>query len=97
MAISFGDSKKKLTQEQDLPVAMTMSDEIETMAVSVYSASDDFTRSGKYKWYDQYEDSAYSTIDKLKNIKMDDNQINLTQEDNSQFIPFEMPRYYRWR
>ena len=94
MAISFGDSKKKLTQEQDLPVAMTMSDEIETMAVSVYSASDDFTRSGKYKWYEQYEDSAYSTIDKLKNIKMDDSQINLTQEDNSQFIPFEMPRYY---
>ena len=94
LAISFGDSKKKLTQEQNLPAAMTMSNEIETMAVSVNSASDNFTRSGKYKWYDQYEDTAYSAIDKLKNIRMDDSQINLTQEDNSQFIPFEMPRYY---
>ena len=29
-----------------------------------------------------------------KDIKLDGKQFNITQEENSQYIPFEMPRYY---
>lgn len=101
MAISFEESRKKfesaIANEAAEPAMLASFEEVEVAAaepVMQAVVGDDFTRSGKYKWYDQYEDSAYSIIDKLKNIKMDDNQINLTQEDNSQFIPFEMPRYY---
>ena len=49
---------------------------------------------GRYKWYTAYHDDNYSTIDELKNIKVDTSQINITQEENSQYIPFRMPRFY---
>ena len=61
--------------------------------VETYTA-DSFVRSDKYLWYDEYFDDKYSTIDENKNIKINSNQVNLTQESNSQFIPFSMPRYY---
>lgn len=48
----------------------------------------------RYRWYDDYHDDDISVIDDLKNITMNDKQINLTQESNSQFIPFEMNRFY---
>ena len=48
----------------------------------------------KYRWFDNYEDNNYSTVDDKKNIELNENQFNITQEENSQFIPFEMPRYY---
>lgn len=47
-----------------------------------------------YLWIDAYTDDDYSTVDKLKNIVVSDKQINITQEDNSQTIPFEIPRYW---
>ena len=55
---------------------------------------DNWILSEKYLYYPEYDDSTVSTIDELKNVKVDPSQINLTQESNSQFIPFEMPRYY---
>lgn len=51
-------------------------------------------RSDKYLWYDEYSDNNLSTIDELKNIFVNDKQINVTQETNAQYIPFRMPRYY---
>ena len=47
-----------------------------------------------YPWYDCYYDEAYSYIDENKNIKIDNGQINITNESYAQFIPFEMKRYY---
>jgi hypothetical protein len=47
-----------------------------------------------YDWIDDYEDNDYSYVDDLKNIRTSVNQINITQEENSQVIPFELPRYY---
>lgn len=51
--------------------------------------------------YDSYSnypqkltDDKISNIDENKNIKLADGQSNLTQESNSQYIPFKMPRYY---
>ena len=66
--------------------------------VAAYSGEmvieDNFVRSDKYLWYEEYYDDKYSTIDENKNIKINSSQVNLTQESNSQFIPFSMPRYY---
>ena len=41
-----------------------------------------------------FSDDNISTIDEKKNISLNELQFNLTQEENSQYIPFEMPRYY---
>lgn len=42
----------------------------------------------------KYEDADFSYIDEKKTVTINPNQINLTQEDSSQYIPFEMFRYY---
>ena len=60
-----------------------------------YSVDDgNWIRSNLCKWYEQYDDDKYSTIDAKKTIVLNELQINLSQEENSQFIPFEMDRYY---
>lgn len=53
-----------------------------------------FAISDKYTWYNQYKDENFSVIDDKKNVKIDSNQINITQEENSQVIPFQLSRYY---
>lgn len=55
--------------------------------------TDTFTVSDKYLWYEEYKDDDYATIDSAKNIKISSSQVNLTQEANSQVIPFLMDRY----
>ena len=42
----------------------------------------------------QYTDENYSTVDEKKNVHLDPSQINLTQESNSQYVTFIMPRYF---
>ena len=49
---------------------------------------------GRYKTYECYYDEDYSVIDTSKNINVSASQINITQETNSQYIPFKMPRYW---
>lgn len=98
MALSFEESKKKFMAQTAVqsaePMIMSMAADDEAFAVMADSASDDYAISGKYTWYSSYRDDKYSSIDELKNIKLDESQINITQEKNSQFIPFQMPRYY---
>ena len=77
-----------------MAMEMPQSGEDEAFAAVVDSASDEYTVSGKYLNYAKYHDDKYSSIDELKNITVDSSQINLTQEQNSQYIPFRMPRYY---
>lgn len=58
---------------------------------------DGFTKSSMEGgiWYSDYYDESYSTISFVnKTVAVDPSQVNLTQENNSQFIPFKMPRYY---
>lgn len=86
--MSFKDAKRK---------AMAASSEVMTLAsvdddMAVY-AGDDYESVNGYSRVN-HSDEKYSTIDELKNITMDSSQINITQEDNSQYIPFRMPRYY---
>ena len=48
----------------------------------------------EYKYYSEYSDNNLSTVDKNKNIILSNEQINITQENHSQYIPFEIQRYY---
>ena len=49
---------------------------------------------GRYLIYSEYADTNYSNIDLSRNITVDSAQLNLTQEENSQYIPFRMPRFW---
>lgn len=68
------------------------------MAMSLYDTAtvdtEDYTRSPKYDWYSNYQDENFSTVSTNKDIVVNPLQINLTQEENSQFIPFKLPRYW---
>lgn len=74
---------------------MTLAEEPAVAAYSLdVAAEETWTRSEKYLWYEEYADENISTIDEDKNIVVHQKQINVTQESNSQFIPFRMPRRY---
>lgn len=90
MALSFEESKKQALKQAAAPMLMSLANE------AVVDSPEVFTRdnSGKYKWYEEYSDDKISTVDNLKNITVDSSQINLTQEENSQYVPFQMDRYY---
>ena len=47
-----------------------------------------------YVRYSSFSDDNISIINDEKDINLDGKQFNITQEENSQYIPFEMPRYY---
>ena len=47
-----------------------------------------------YVVYNVFSDEDISTISDNKDILLNRKQFNITQEENSQYIPFEMPRYY---
>lgn len=72
----------------DIPTLVT------TNTTTYANTNGTFTKSDKYLWYNEYKDENYSTVDEDKNITINPKQINLTQESNSQFIPFMMDRYY---
>lgn len=107
MAISFGESLKKAAEEsyksKDILIAplsevadeATVNMRRSVNAIDVFTVdSGSWTLSNKYLYYTDYSDEAVSVVDENKNIAINSGQINLTQESNSQFIPFEMSRYY---
>ena len=61
--------------------------------IAAYSG-DDWTLDNNYLYYTEYHDDKISVVDENKKITVHKGQINLTQEINSQFVPFEMPRFY---
>lgn len=95
MSISFKDSmKKQQVNEPNLVATMDLNNEKAVYSEPATQAVDDFTVSNKYLWYSDYSDEEFSTIDIKKSITVNENQINITQESNSQYIPFQMNRYY---
>ena len=106
MALSFEESKKLLASQLATaatqttaampmvaaePGIMTLDSFDDTGLIAAYS---EWTKSNKYDWYDEYADDRISRVDGNKSITVDPSQINISQEENSQYIPFEMPRYY---
>lgn len=87
--MSFKDVKRKAMTETSDVSALSLVDE----GIAVYDENNYDAVSG-YKQYPQYTDNKYSTVNENKDITMDESQINITQETNSQYIPFRIPRYY---
>jgi len=98
MAISFEDSLKEVQQNQNLNNGIAlMSVAAEIPAYDGVTLGEEETwelDSSKYQYYAEYSDDKMSIVDEHKNVTVHPEQINLTQETNSQYIPFEMPRYY---
>ena len=67
----------------------------ESYGIAAYSGDDgNWQQHNGYVRYSAFSDSDISVINDRKDIALNQNQINITQEENSQYIPFEMPRYY---
>lgn len=63
--------------------------------IATYANSEaGWTLDKSYRVFNVYSDDFVSNVDVDKNITVNPKQINITQEENSQYIPFEMPRYY---
>lgn len=93
MALSFEESKKKLSKLAATPAVMSMAAYDEPIAA--YESWEKPANANSYEYYDnEYYDEKFSVVDSNKNITLNTEQINLTQESNSQYIPFEIPRYY---
>jgi hypothetical protein len=60
-----------------------------------FYSNETFTKeTNKYLWYDDFKKEGMSYVDEDKNITVHKSCINLSQENHSQYIPFEMPRKY---
>lgn len=92
MGISFKDSLSHREKQSVVVKTMAVDLPVTQAAINV----NDFTpcTDGRYDIYNQYTDENCSTVDSLKNVQVDSNQINITQEVNSQYIPFSIPRYW---
>ena len=86
-----------MSLDDDVPayddISLTSLDDESAVAVASDSL-EGWTRSSNYLYYEEYSDDNISNVDELKNVLIDKKQVNLTQESNSQYIPFKMPRRY---
>ena len=103
MALSFSESLKAQKEKSEQAILHSSIPETQEIAVASMEASNtpvvqaddgNWVKNNTYLWYNEYSDNKYSYVDEDKNITVDPTQINLSQEENSQFIPFEIPRYY---
>ena len=92
MALSFEESKKQALKQAAAPMLMSVSNEVIIDSDNNWKKPEN---ASNYEYYNnEYHDDDLSTVDGNKKITLSTNQINLTQEKNSQYIPFEIPRYY---
>lgn len=67
----------------------------ETYGIAAYSGEDGSWRElTKYEWYSQFSDDNLSIISDTKDITLNVKQFSITQEEYSQYIPFEAPLKY---
>lgn len=94
MAKSFRDSLLQ-AQKENKNVNSLSTLAMSNNGIAVYSSeAEGLPYSGSYQRYTEYDDPKFSTVDENKNIQLDDSQINLTQEENAQYVPFKMFRRY---
>lgn len=67
----------------------------EDYGIAAYSGDDgNWIQHPDYDVYRYFSDDNISTVNDEKDIILNKKQFNITQEENSQYIPFEMNRYY---
>ncbi len=67
----------------------------ENGGIAAYAGDDgNWQQHNNYVYYSVFSDDNLSTVSDEKDIVLNRKQFNITQEENSQYIPFEMPRYY---
>ena len=93
MAVTSMEPKKIMTVDDVIaPSVMTLE---ENNGIVAYSGDDgNWQQHRDYTYYSSFSDEDISTINDNKDISLNRKQFNITQEENSQYIPFEMPRYY---
>lgn len=104
MALSFEDSLSAInepsttlaqTADNGQVAVIDYSLDDENDMVASYSLNDDgWILMNRFKYYTDYDDSNVSIVDDEKNVNVNKKQVNITRESNSQYIPFEMPRFY---
>lgn len=99
MSITFAKSLEEVGSSEDIVKAKSISEVAPAAAVAFSPRASAGTETWEYDvknydWYNEYEDSKISRIDEKKQISLNEEQINISQEENSQYIPFEMPRYF---
>lgn len=109
MSLSFEDSLKQnnnINRENSMATANMIAEDVgvampmvmsldEPLMVAAYSGDDgNWQQHPDYVRYTSFSDDNISTINDTKDIVLNKKQFNITQEENSQYIPFEMPRYY---
>ena len=76
----------------DSPSIMTLN---ESYGMAAYAGDDgNWQQHTDYVYYSTFSDDNISIVSDTKDINLDGKQFNITQEENSQYIPFEMSRYY---
>ena len=66
-------------------------DELLHDGIAAYDGNDgNWIQDESYEIYSMFTDDSLSIINESKDITLSREQINLTQEENSQYIPFEM-------
>ena len=80
---------------EDMGVDMGVMTLDEVGGIAAYSGEDgNWQEHHGYVRYSVFSDDNLSTVSEEKDIVLNRKQFNITQEENSQYIPFEMPRYY---
>lgn len=92
MAKSFADSLNALTATQTQ--TMSLRNAVALTAEEDWITNLEYRNTKTNSLGKRYEDEHISYVDDKKNVKVNEYQVNLTQEENSQYIPFEMNRYY---
>ena len=101
MAISFEESLKNHIESAPVELKVTSVADASLMTleedygIEAYSGNDgSWQQHTDYVHYYSFSDDNISTVNDNKDIVLNAKQFNITQEENSQYIPFEMNRYY---
>ena len=110
MGLSFEESLKNNSENNvvtesdelnnDMVATMNIDDtninnsSVMTLSATYSADSENWVEHRDYVKYQNFYDDDISVINDTKDITLNKKQFNITQEENSQYISFEMPRYY---
>ncbi len=90
-------SFKKSLESMNIEEKTVLNNTVSEPTVLLSEDTSEFVKyegSNVYDWYEQYQDDDFSIVDDFKNINISDKQVNITQEENSQIVPFQLNRFF---